>query len=176
MEKFMKITHQDVTLRNWTLEDASRLATIGNHKSIFDNLTDGFPSPYTLEDAKKYIAKAQAQDKNLMLAICFQDIIVGSIAAIFQSDIYRKNVVIAYFIAEDYWRKGIATQAIQMITEYVFQNYDIMRISAEPFEKNIGSRKALEKAGFQLEGILRSNVFKNGEILNSCMYSKLRVV
>lgn len=42
--------------------DAERLDEIANNKKIFDNLRDAFPYPYSIEDARKFIALQQ--DKN----------------------------------------------------------------------------------------------------------------
>ena len=41
--------------------------------------------------------------------------------------------------------------------------------------RNIASRRVLEKAGFPLEGTLRRSVYKNGEMLDSCIYALLHV-
>ena len=39
---------------------------------------------------------------------------------------------------------------------------------------NAASRRVLEKAGFALEGTLRRSVYKNGEMLDSCIYALVR--
>ena len=74
-------------------------------------------------------------------------------------------------LGEPYWGQGIMTEAIRQICAYGFAQYDIHRIHAEPFAHNKGSRRCLQKAGFTLEGILRKSVYKNGEILDSCIYA-----
>ena len=56
----------------------------------------------------------------------------------------------------------------------MYKRQDIARIHAEPYAANLGSRRALEKAGFTLEGILRQSVYKRGRLLDSCIYSLLR--
>ena len=61
-----------------------------------------------------------------------------------------------------------------MICREAFAAFDIVRIFAEPFADNAGSRKVLEKAGFTCEGTMRNGVYKNGEIHSYCMYSLLR--
>ena len=99
---------------------------------------------------------------------------MGSIGAFFFEDIYRINSSIAYFVGEKYWNKGIASKSIELISNYVFSNYEIKRMYAEPFERNIGSRRALEKAGYKLEAVIVGNVFKENEIINSCIYSKFK--
>ena len=100
--------------------------------------------------------------------------LVGSIGIVTKTDIYRKNFEIGYFLAEEHWGKGIATRAIKAATSYAFKNFDIVRVYAEPFSDNTGSRKALEKAGFILEATLKNNVIKNGIIKDSCIYSVLK--
>lgn len=66
------------------------------------------------------------------------------------------------------------SSAIIQLSKHGFENYDIVRIFAEPFAHNIGSRRTLEKAGFKLEGELGKSIFKNGEFYNSCMYALIK--
>ena len=61
-----------------------------------------------------------------------------------------------------------------MCSSDLFSRFDIARIYAEPFAANIGSRRVLEKAGFQLEGLLRNSVYKNGVLQDSCIYALLK--
>lgn len=162
-------------LRRWREDDALRLQAIANNKNIYDNLRDAFPYPYTLEDAKKYIASACEKDSSSdLFAIEKDGNAIGSIGAFLKDDIYRKNAEIGYYLDEKYWGRGIMAKAISALLKYLFENYDIIRIYAEPFERNSGSRRALEKAGFTLEAILKRNVIKNGIVENSCIYSILR--
>ena len=66
------------------------------------------------------------------------------------------------------------SEAIRRISEEAFRRFDLVRLYAEPFAANMGSRRALEKAGFELEGILRNSVYKNGRMLDSCIYARLK--
>ena len=65
-------------------------------------------------------------------------------------------------------------EAVKQICDYIFSNSDILRIYAEPFAYNTASCRVLEKAGFQYEGTLRNNAIKNGKILDTKMYSRLK--
>lgn len=56
---------------------------------------------------------------------------------------------LGYYLAEEYWGRGIMTEAIRQLCEIVFDTTDILRIYAEPFAYNTGSRRALEKAGYK---------------------------
>lgn len=170
----MKIETDKIILRPWIPDDAERLATIANNKNIYDNLRDAFPHPYSIDDAKRYIEKAQGLNvSSILLAIEKDGSVIGSIGAFFQNDVYRKNVEIGYFLAEECWGKGLMTKAVTALVKYLFQNFDIVRIYAEPFARNTGSRKVLENAGFKLEAVLKKNIIKNDTIEDSCIYSIL---
>lgn len=91
-----------------------------------------------------------------------------------QENIHKQTAELGYYVAEEYWGKGIMTKAVKQICEYVFDISDIIRIYAEPFACNRASCRVLEKAGFQYEGTLRSNAIKNGKVLDMKMYSLLK--
>jgi ribosomal-protein-alanine N-acetyltransferase len=98
---------------------------------------------------------------------------VGSIGVFVKDDVYRKSAEIGYWLGEPYWGRGIMTDAIRQMCRMAFERFDIVRIFAEPFAYNAGSMRALEKAGFTLEGVHRMSVFKNGQFYDSCTYALL---
>ena len=79
-----------------------------------------------------------------------------------------------YYLGYKYWGKGIMSEAVKQICQYVFKNSDIERIFAAPFDYNPTSQRVLEKCGFEREGILRKNGFKNGEFHDMIMYSLIK--
>ena len=89
-------------------------------------------------------------------------------------DVYCKSAEIAYWLAETYWGHDIMSRAVKEITDIAFEKYDIVRISAEPYEYNMASRKVLEKAGFILEGVLKKSIFKNALYFDSSIYALIR--
>lgn len=167
---------EKIVLREWNLSDAPGVAEYANNPRIASQLRDGFPHPYTIRDANNFIQSALAKDGSARLfAIDLNGEAIGSIGVMFKEDIYRLNVEIGYWLAEDFWGRGIATSAISLITRWIFENNnDIERIYAEPFADNHGSCRALEKAGYTHEATFKHNVIKNGIIKNSLIYSLLR--
>ena len=163
-------------IRKWELSDAKDLAAALSNKKVQDNLRDGLPYPYTEQDGKEFISAMLSADENETFAfsITVDDMVIGSIGIFRQGNIHRQTAELGYYIAEEYWGKGIMTEAVKQICEYVFANSDIIRIYAEPFAYNIASCRALEKAGFQYEGTLRSNAVKNGKVIDMKMYSLLK--
>jgi len=171
----VKLEYDNIVLRRWRTSDKEQLAKIANNRKISDNLKDSFPYPYSIDDAKNFICLQQYDDSfSKIFAIEIDNKIAGCISFFIKDDIYRKNAEIGYYLGEEYWGRGVMTKVIKVVVEYIFNNYDVFRIYAEPFAKNIRSRKVLEKNGFKLEAILRCNVFKNGKFENSCIYSILK--
>ncbi|WP_165872220.1 GNAT family N-acetyltransferase [Tenacibaculum sp. M341] len=76
------------------------------------------------------------------------------------------NAEIGYFISKKFWGKGLATKAVKKMTEYAFENFDIVRIVAGVFDFNKSSMKVLEKNGYYLEFIRKNAVIKNGKIID----------
>jgi [ribosomal protein S5]-alanine N-acetyltransferase len=171
----MKIALSDISLIPWSLKYADRLAEIANNKKIADNLRDGLPNPYSVSDATNWLNSIiPVNDPPRFFAIFHGNILTGSIGLVTKEDIYRKNIEIGYFLAEEHWGKGIMTKAILAATSYVFSSFDIVRVYAEVFADNTGSRRALEKAGFFCEAVLEKNIIKNGIIKDSSIYSILK--
>lgn len=163
-------------IRKWKLSDAKDLAIALSNRKIQDNLRDGLPYPYTEQDGADYISAMLSanEDETFVFAITADNKVVGSIGVFRQENIHRQTAELGYYVAEEYWGKGIMTKAVKQICEYVFDKSDIIRIYAEPFAYNIASCRVLEKAGFRYEGTLRSNAVKNGNVIDMKMYSLLK--
>ena len=163
-------------IRKWELSDAKDLAAALSNKKVQDNLRDGLPYPYTEQDGKEFISAMLSADESetFAFAITVDNMVIGSIGIFRQGNIHRQTAELGYYIAEEYWGKGIMTEAVKQICEYVFGKSDIIRIYAEPFAYNIASCRVLEKVGFQYEGTLRSNAVKNGKVIDMEMYSLLK--
>ncbi|MCI8332376.1 MAG: GNAT family N-acetyltransferase [Clostridiales bacterium] len=165
-----------VKIRKWKATDAGALAGFLSNQNIQKNLRDGLPYPYTEQDATLYISAMLSADENetFAFAVTVDEKVVGSISVFRQENIHRQTGELGYYLAEDEWGNGIMTQAAAQICEYVFAKSDIIRIYAEPFAHNAASCRVLEKAGFSLEGTLRCNAVKNGQVMDTKMYSLLK--
>lgn len=162
-------------LREWKIEDINDLTYLANNKKISDNLRDMFPYPYTQKDAGNWINFVLSNNHPVTnFVISYQGQFAGSFGILFKEDIYRFNAEIGYWLGEKFWNKGIISEAIVLGTSYIFKNFNIERVYAEPFADNHGSRKALEKAGFKLDVIFKNYVVKNNQIKDSCIYSILK--
>lgn len=157
-------------LREWRPSDKDSMVEYANNPNIAKWLTNQFPCPYTAKDADDYLHMIKNDHPTKVFAITVNDKAVGSIGIFPQSDIHEKSAEIGYWLAEPYWGNGIMSKAIRQIVNYGFNTFDIIRIYARPFSTNIGSQKALEKAGLKLEAKLSKALYKNGEVLDELIY------
>ena len=165
---------EDVILRELEESDLEFLAKYANNENVSMNLRDGFPKPYTLEDAKKFKQMIDSQSKKTFFAIEYKNSYVGNISLSLGTDVYRKSAEIGYFIGEPFWNKGIATKAVTLITEWAFNELDIVRIHTGVFEFNIASQHVLEKCGYVKEAVCKQAVCKNHALYDEIKFARIK--
>lgn len=166
----------DITLAPWEEKLIPDVAKYANNPKIAANLRDVFPWPYTAADADWFVHDCMARDGQgfLFRAIVKGGEAVGSISVSQGSDVYRRSGELGYWLAEPFWGRGYMTWAVREMCRTAFEGLDIVRVCAQPYACNVGSRRVLEKAGFTLEGTLRQSVYKSGRMHDSCIYALLR--
>ena len=81
---------------------------------------------------------------------------------------------IGYFLIPSERKKGYCTEAAKIIVDFLFLTKQLARVQAITDEKNIGSQKVIEKAGFTQEGIIRKMMYNRGDWRDCKLYSILR--
>jgi len=163
-------------LKKFEEKYAMSLAKYGNNKKLADNMRNAFPHPYTLEEAYKFIETCKNNDekKDIVRAIILDDEFIGTIGVFVKDDVYSLSAEIGYWLAEPFWGRGIMTKCVKDLCDYVFLNYNIIRIFTEIFAYNEGSKRVLEKAGFKFEGTKRKSIYKNGNVYDSLAYALIK--
>lgn len=162
-----------VSLKPWQMQDAQQLTRIANNKNIWNNVLDNFPNPYTVTDALQWISKENTVSPISKFAIVYHQTIVGSIGMHFNEDVYKNTIELGYFVDEQFWGKGICTEAIKILVLHIQQNALANRIFARVFHHNTASMKALQKSGFFLEGIQQKAAIKNNVLCDVFVWVKL---
>ena len=165
------LVHKNIKLRSLNDRDSSALASLANNKKIWDNLRDIMPYPYTIENAIFFINLVKNEDPQLTFAIEYDGKLCGVIGLVAQQDVYKKTAEIGYWIGEPFWNKGIATEAVKLITDYGLKELGLVRIHTGIFEYNTASMKVLEKCGYKRDGIFEKAVIKNGQIWDEYRFS-----
>jgi RimJ/RimL family protein N-acetyltransferase len=158
-------------VRSWKIEDLNSLTYHANNRKIWLQLRDAFPFPYSKEDAKNFINISQKVKPESFFAIEVGGKAVGSIGIGLGKDIERISGEMGYWLGEEYWGKGIITAAIKHLTQYAIIKYKLTRIFAVPFSENIASCRALEKAGYTKECLMRKSCIKDRIIKDQYLYA-----
>jgi RimJ/RimL family protein N-acetyltransferase len=170
----MPLVLERCTIRSWRQDDAASLAKHANNRSVWLSLRDLFPHPYTIQDASEFLLRVNTEQPSTKFCIDIEGSAVGGIGIRIGKDIHRHTAELGCWLSQDFWGHGIASEAVPALTEYCFENFPLRRIYAEPFANNPASARVLEKAGFLLEGRLKNNIFKDGQILDSLLYARVR--
>lgn len=100
--------------------------------------------------------------------------LIGHISLYAIKKLPYSSAFIGYSIDERFTRKGIASEAVNHLVRFGFNELNLHRIEAYVSPKNIGSIKVLERANFVREGLLRKLLYINGVWEDHYMYSILK--
>ena len=181
MGQFNRLNASDVefkltscTVRSWAWRDRDPLIRHANNRNVWINLRDRFPHPYTQTDARNWLDIVVGLKPETNFAIAVGDEAVGGVGFTIERDIGYRSAEIGYWLGEEFWGRGIATEALIAVTEYAFANFDLCRLHAHVFAWNPASARVLEKAGYAFEGRLRKSCTKDGQTIDQLIYAKVR--
>ncbi|WP_427110674.1 GNAT family N-acetyltransferase [Lysinibacillus xylanilyticus] len=160
-----------LTLRPISLDDLDAMFNYTSSESVARYVTW---EPHTrLDDTKEFvefILNGYQQGNHLLWGIEYDQKLIGTIDFVAIDD-KHKFAEIGYVLSEDFWNKGIPTEAVKKLIDYGFNELKLVRIQARCFEENIGSQKVMEKSGMLFEEILRKSMFVKGNHQNMKMYA-----
>ena len=83
----------------------------------------------------------------------------------------RSSANLGYWIRESRQRQGISTQAIQMMSQFGFQELGLLRIEIVVIDHNLASNAAAKKAGAQFECWARNRLILKNVAHTAAVYS-----
>lgn len=92
---------------------------------------------------------------------------------VFQFDEPSARVEIGYVLGPSHWRQGFATEALQAVCRYAFEEIGIRRIEAEARPDNVASNELPASLGFTREGRLRQRWVAKDETYDTNIYGLL---
>ncbi len=161
-----------LSFREYTVKDIDRLVILANNEKVSKYLIYTFPYPYTRKDAEWWISTGCHENDAITKVIEYKNEFVGSIGITPQLGWKSHIAEIGYWIGEEYWGRGIATQALQKMTEYVFEHLKYKKLFAPVLAPNSISMRVLEKCDYELEGVLKNEVYKNDQFYDLYHYAK----
>jgi RimJ/RimL family protein N-acetyltransferase len=138
-----------LSLRAPRLKDTKALAALANDRRIAENVAR-IPHPYKGSDAESFIAGANKEVGEPVFLITLRDAgVIGACSLTMQDDMPE----LGYWLGVPYWGKGYATEALHAVIDYAFTDLAHEALQAGSRVTNPGSRRVLEKCGFQWTGV-----------------------
>jgi len=165
------------SLRLLRAGDASNIARYADDEAVWCTLHDGFPHPYTLADAQAWCGGAWRDPRyGTAWGIEVDDQVIGCIGAREDSGAFRCNAEVGYWIGRPFWGRGIATEALALVTAWAWSaRPELTRLYAPIFAWNQASQRVAAKCGYVLEGLLRQSAIKDGKLIDLAQYAAYRV-
>jgi ribosomal-protein-alanine N-acetyltransferase len=182
------LTLKRTVVRRYKMTDVESSSKSANNPNVSRFLRNIFPFPYTVADAESWIslcnAETEVPDYNFAITNPTTGDVIGGIGCTPEKDVHCRSAELGYWIAEDYWGKGLMTEVVPAFLDWLFENVKVRdkdgnklgltRIWASVIDQNVGSEKVLSKAGMMKEGILRASVWKFGVVMDQHLYSVTR--
>lgn len=172
----MKLITERLILRQAALLDAPDMFAYRSKPAIHQFLSS---VPGSVADMEQFIANS-AKELNepgtwFQVAIVQQETnkVIGDIGLHFIDSDPHQQVEIGYTLSPDFHGQGIATEAVQEIISFLFNNLQKHRIFASVDPLNSPSFRLLEKLGFRKEAHFKKSLFFKGEWVDDLMYGLL---
>lgn len=127
--------------------------------------------PRSKENIAEYVKSMDGNPNSVFLAICLvkNDLHIGNIKLGPINWVHRFADVSLVIGNKMYWRKGVATEAISLVTKFAFNSLNLHKLKAGCYADNTGSAKAFERVGFKREGILKKQWFFKGKFMDETL-------
>lgn len=139
----------NLILRPWMESDAKCLYHFAKNPKI--GPIAGWPPHENIEDSLNIIKTVFS--KRETYAIVKDKIPIGCVGLLFHPDTNHwwgeEASELGYWIGEEYWGNGYATEASERLIEHAFDDLDIEVIYATYRVENSKSKRVLEKLGFE---------------------------
>ena len=170
------MTSSPIRLRPATLDDVPILEGINDTPEAAGFEWYGFPQPQLRKAVSEGQSLGAIGGTNGTLAVATEDQAIGLVS--WWPQVYGPNSYPAFCfgigILPDQRGKGYGAEAQKLLADYLFAHTTVNRVEAQTDVENIAEQRALEKADFTREGVLRGAQFRNGEWHDMVSYGMTR--
>lgn len=120
--------------------------------------------------------KIQDDSKNIYLGVCYKEtsILIGY-TSITDLDLRNSKAEVSFYLGDkNYWGKGLGKEATILTLNFLFEQYPINKCYGKCLEEHVVSQNLFHSLGFKKDGVLRDEIYRNGEFKNIIVYSILR--
>lgn len=172
----VKLESKRLILRPFELTDAPAIFEYASNDRATKWVT--WDSHKNVSDSEKFIQFVFQNEAlgNRNFAVCLKDqpeFVIGDVGLSWTSK-KDKIIELGTILNERFWGHGYISEAFEAVIQYAFKNLDVVRIQGRCKLGNLQSRKMMEKAGMQYEGLLRSSLFCKNQHWDMEMFSIIK--
>lgn len=164
----MVLRGKRIFIRPYEKEDEKAVYKVINCEGIY-RTTLNIPYPYPKDQVAVWLhftIKNSSYKKGYEWGIfTYEGTYIGNVGIV-NIDYINNSGEVTYFIGQLYWNKGFATEAVQLMLAYGFQELGLERVQGRSMTCNPASLKVMQKCGFTYEGLARHEVFKAGKYVD----------
>lgn len=154
-----------VRLREYRKEDIPIKLSYINDPEVLKYLEPGIPYPMTLNEELRWFEGISAFKDTYRFAVetVDENLYIGDCGI---NSIDWKNSIasVTIFIGHgEYQSKGYGTEAMSLLVDFAFNESNLNKVRLSVYSFNERAIKSYRKCGFQIEGILRQEIFRNGK-------------
>jgi ribosomal-protein-alanine N-acetyltransferase len=162
-------------LRSFERGDVPAIVRLAGAREIAAT-TVNVPHPYTEEDARSFLARAnddcrEGRSVSFAVTISPGGELCGAVGLALTPA--HERAELGYWIGVPYWGQGFATEAANAVMAFGFETLRLHRIHASHFAGNTASRRVLEKIGMRHEGASRQHIRKWNQFVDVGNYGLL---
>lgn len=172
------IVNNQITLTPFLETDKPNLVRFLNDPVVYAN-TLKVPHPYGEKEAEDWLRLVQeirnklGQETNWSVRHRAEGVI-GGIGRFAQTGLDGHADEIGYWLAAPFRGQGLMTAVVSTYCDWLFTHTRLVRIEAGVYTHNPASKRVLEKAGFEQEGIARKKICKDGRLLDLYLMARIK--
>lgn len=169
------LTTERLILRGFTLQDADEVTRLCNNYNMYIN-TLNLPYPYTKEGALQWISshpEVLTERLGYQYAVTLKQTgqVMGAVS-VFCDERHNKGEI-GYWLGEEYWNHGYATEAAARLISFCFTQLRLHRVFAYHYDFNLASGRVMEKIGMVKEGFFPDQYYKDGRYISAVAYGMI---
>ena len=154
--------------------DAEEMAVWQENSDYLRKLDTDFAAPKSIETLREHELSNGSGTIEFRLRTIQDDKFIGFVA-LHSIEWNNQACLLAIGIGNpDYLGKGYGTEALNLILRYAFYELNLNRVGLDVISYNLPAIKAYEKAGFLVEGRMRSAVLRDGKQYDRIIMGILR--
>ena len=174
MTIFPTIKTEKLLLRQFVDSDINNIFIGLSHPQIIKYYGISYDSLEGAKEQLKFFKELEQNETGIWWAVCSTDntLFYGAGGLNNLSKVHKK-AEIGFWLLPEFWRQGIMTEAMLLISNYGFNELALHRIEGFVETENQSCKTAVAKLGFRHEGTMVDCEIKNGKFISLDIYAKL---